>query len=154
MSKRFWRGRKRQAKKAFKSVCREMGMWNYLYAHGLPKAGDITHNCDGLNHKIDTVDIEWLGWKTGRVPLISCSFSKKGLNGYIVCPCLGMGFQIPLDAKEVAEYLQAWTSPENRKLSEEFSMGISDMGDKLVSGQARIDENGLFTITVDGGVTE
>lgn len=52
MPKRFWRGKKRLAKKYLGNK-----IFNKLFRHGIPKVGDLTHDCDGFNHIIERVDV-------------------------------------------------------------------------------------------------
>ena len=53
MPKRFWKGRKRLAKKYMGN-----SSFNLYYKHGIPKVGDLTHDCDGFNHIINKISLE------------------------------------------------------------------------------------------------
>lgn len=78
MSKRFWKGKKRLAKKYLGNR-----IFNMLFDNGVPKVGDLTHDCDGFNHIITRVSIEYdipMSWGLSKklYRFFTSSSSPKG----------------------------------------------------------------------------
>lgn len=122
--RRFYRGKKRLAKKAMSKYA-----WKYMSKYGVPKIGDITHDCDGRNHVINQVDYSWRAVDTKntwvnhkahkydrnsirqsrktKILEIDCFYEEDNF----VCGCHShssdFNFQKPLPKKQIYEYYKS-----------------------------------------------
>ena len=108
--KRFWTGKKRLAKKYWGSS----RAWHILHEFGMPKVGDLTHDCDGENHVITRIEM-------GGQRQPECYYVQNGFE-CSVCECGGCGFQPPLPREEVVAYLRDWDTEEGRELAKAWKM--------------------------------
>lgn len=122
--RRFYRGKKRLAKKAMSRYA-----WKYMSKYGVPKIGDITHDCDGRNHVVNMVHYSWREVDTKNVWVMRKAYdynankirvSRKTKileldcfydNGNFVCGCHSyssdFNFQKPVPKEEVVRYYKS-----------------------------------------------
>ena len=164
MSKRFWRGKKRLAKKYMGSRA-----FNEFFKNGLPKIGDLTHDCDGFNHVISQTEVimyhacayrwpkpypKWL--KGAAFPFIDCYYDDTYLDAESgemkpckrpVCSCGGLnGARPPSTQKEIEDWVLSWKDEKTQEIaggwgwSEKFDGWIQT----LEAGGHIVDERGLL----------
>lgn len=163
MPKRFWRGKKRLAKKYVGNR-----NFNYFFKFGLPKVGDLTHDCDGFNHIISQVDVEmffpysyrwprkdgkWL--KGAKFPFVECYYDDTYLDmmsgerkpyKHSVCNCGGLnGLRPPTSRESIEAWVLSWDSSEARQTAEEWgwSEEFSKQIEIIKAGGHIVDEQGL-----------
>lgn len=119
MPKRFWKGKKRLAKKYLGNR-----VFNMLFDNGVPKVGDLTHDCDGFNHVITRVSIEYDQFKGVKIPYIQTYYSSKyiadGLTKeyeHPVCGCQGIGWQLPLSREEIESWALSWAKMKEQQIA-------------------------------------
>jgi hypothetical protein len=163
MPKRFWRGKKRLAKKY-------MGGWsfNFWFKHGIPKIGDLTHDCDGFNHVITEVENvpyrprPW--WVTRKVDSAINEESYKDLrrqlkktfipdvnifhsNGRLVCAC-NHAWQRPFTREEIESWALEWTKMKEQQIAGGWGWDpvCDTWADIINSGGHIVDEKGLLIV--------
>lgn len=163
MPKRFWRGKKRLAKKY-------MGNrhFNRFFKEGPPKVGDITHDCDGFNHVISQIEVTWYNpytyryprehakWLKGCVyPMVDCYYDDTYLDGsgekkpykHPVCTCGALnGARPPSTQKEIEDWVLSWKDEKAQDIADGW--GWSEQFDgwiqTLEAGGHIVDERGLL----------
>ena len=111
---RYYKGKKRLAKKAMSKYA-----WEYMRKYGVPKIGDITHDCDGWNHVVDSVMYSWNAvytknsWVKGKVAkqsrktkILEVDCGYEGGNWVCTCHTLksDFGFKKPKPIPDIKEY--------------------------------------------------
>jgi hypothetical protein len=141
IKKKFWRGSKRLAKKYYPGR-----VWNYFETHGLPEAGDITHDCDGFNHVIKSIVWKW--YPVRILKKTKNGFKYKTLNlsillpdtvyqdypdapEHYVCSCGGLEFQIPKSVNEIKNYFASWSKASAAATDAEYNLGLFTIIDNL-----------------------
>ena len=161
--RKFWKGRKRLAKKYYPKW-----LWNYFTKNGLPEVGDITHDCDGMNHVIS--EITWVPWPLWRKAGVRGSqrinrqphsitiwkpeatfWQPPGTHGnkegwhQPVCGCTMVEFQPPESQENIHKWILSWDNEEARAEAQRwnFTTLLAQL-EALKAGRSVVDERGIL----------
>jgi hypothetical protein len=145
--KKFWKGKKRHGKKLMRHG-RGLGRnfyFNWFFKHGLPKIGDITHDCDGENHVISFIEPYQLPLEGSWRSEIQVRYKRlEDDQEANVCSCGGHGFQPPYPADWPLKYLMSKNTPEGREFLRKWNWtATEDLMDRALAGEKIFDERGV-----------
>ena len=102
-------------KKYFRQIFSKEAADHLVWA-SLLQPGDLFHACDGWNHKVSTVEVEWseardvypkIGPRTGKI-VTDVTIIAEGGHSADAFNCAGL----PKSANEISEYWKGWVATE------------------------------------------
>lgn len=143
--------KKRIAKKWMACGTKGHYWWDHFEEHGLPKPGDIMHDCDGGNHVITRVELSWTTFERGPRKYFTVAAAYKRFSDgaeCFGCGCLGHQYEPPAPRDEIIRWTREWCTDDNpyKQSIDEGAFG-PESKDRFYAwrqhGESMFDENGV-----------